>query len=559
MRDVHRDANRVRVCPSLRTFWILGFFLALWLLVPTVAAHAVYASSVPSEGEHLSAAPDFVKVTLTETPDHIASTLTVTDASGRRVDRDDTVFDPGDDRTMRVSLEPLGPGAYLATWRALSGADGHVTTGSFGFAIGNAAPPASSNQVADEPPTSMGWRVIAYAGVALAVGISLYRLVLPRGQSLDSAWATGATAMAGLFVASGAIGLFLDTQASTNLPLADFLGTTLGRNLAVRIASGAALLALGLRAVRRHPLHPGIPLVFAAVVAATSARYAHSSGSGPLAIGIDAVHYLAGAAWVGGLFVLLVDLVRHRGLTARTLLMRASAFSRMALWAVGIVAITGTLSSVLILGPNTVTDPLGVFDSRYGTVLGLKVAAAAAMVGLAALNRYCHMRRLARLLPDEPARPTAFRRTVAAEATVGALVLVLAGILTAIAPPAGAAPSEAVEWMAHGDSYMARIVFDPAPMAGQPSHPTITVTRIDTGAIEGNATCGRDSCLRLTVVPQADPSVGASSFDAIPNGNGGWMVHNLLLVRSGAYDATLAFQTGEVFLDELRFTFHVRG
>ncbi|MEK6986241.1 MAG: CopD family protein [Candidatus Thermoplasmatota archaeon] len=524
-----------------------------------MAAHAVYASSVPSEGEHLSAAPTTVQVTLTETPDHAASRLTVTDSSGRRVDRDDTTFDPSDDRTMRVSLEPLGPGAYLVTWRALSGADGHVTTGSFGFAIGDATPPASSMQTADESPASMGWRVIAYAGLALAVGVSLYRLMLPRGQSLDATWSSGLTAIAGALVGLGAIGLLLDTSSSANLSLPSFLGTTLGLNLAIRILAGAALLLLGMYALRHGRLRPALPLLLAAVAALASARFAHSSGSGILAISIDAIHYLAGAAWVGGLFILLVDLTRHRTFTARTILERAFAFSKVALWAVLIVALTGTLSTLLILGPDLVADPFSLFDSRYGTVLGFKVAAAAAMVGLAAINRFVHLRRLARTSQDEPARATAFRRTIAMEAVVGAAVLALAGILTAIAPPVMATAPEAIEIMAHGDTYMARIVFDPAPLAGQPSHPSITVTRIDTGANEGTATCGRDSCLRLTLVSQADPSLGASSFDAIPNGAGAWMVHNLLLVRSGAYDVTLSFQTGDVFLDELPFTLHVRG
>jgi methionine-rich copper-binding protein CopC len=76
-----------------------------------------------------------VKLWLNEPLEIAFSTLTVLDASGRRVDRADAHLDAGDKTLLRVSLPPLAPGVYTVRWRAVS-IDTHVTQGEFVFRVG---------------------------------------------------------------------------------------------------------------------------------------------------------------------------------------------------------------------------------------------------------------------------------------------------------------------------------------------------------------------------------------------------------------------------------------
>jgi hypothetical protein len=144
------------------------------------------------------------------------------------------------------------------------------------------------------------------------------------------------------------------------------------------------------------------------------------------------LHLVAAGLWIGGLVLLLV-LLRERPDTGRPPLQEARRFSNLALWSVGVVAVTGLLRAVSELGG--MSNLLDGLRAGYGLTLIAKVAAGLVLIGFGATNR---LRNVAILVEDE--RP--LRRFVGAETVVALGVLVLTGVLTGLNPPvAGSATS----------------------------------------------------------------------------------------------------------------------
>ena len=106
-----------------------------WLLLivsaPVAHAHASLSQASPSGGSALSAAPQEVTLTFTDTLEAAFSRLTVTDANGVEVSQGKAQISGN---TMRIGLKPLDVGIYKVNWRAVS-TDTHRTEGNFTFSI----------------------------------------------------------------------------------------------------------------------------------------------------------------------------------------------------------------------------------------------------------------------------------------------------------------------------------------------------------------------------------------------------------------------------------------
>jgi methionine-rich copper-binding protein CopC len=79
-------------------------------------------------------APTEVRLWFTEPLEPAFSQVSVLDAKGERVDRDDRRLNPANPQQLSISLRPLGAGRYRVVWRVVS-VDTHVTEGDFGFEI----------------------------------------------------------------------------------------------------------------------------------------------------------------------------------------------------------------------------------------------------------------------------------------------------------------------------------------------------------------------------------------------------------------------------------------
>ena len=142
-----------------------------------------------------------------------------------------------------------------------------------------------------------------------------------------------------------------------------------------------------------------------------------------LHLAIDASHLLLGALWPVGLIPLGLFLRERYGANELPVLRR---FSRASLITVLLLLLTGVANSVLMIGA---WDDL--VTTLYGRLLVGKVAVVFLMIGLGALNR--------RVLTPNPAEAPetlkSLRRNVAAESCLGAIVLIIVGIMGMTPPP----------------------------------------------------------------------------------------------------------------------------
>ena len=99
-----------------------------------IFAHCLLERATPAAGSTVHGSPAEVKLFFSQTLEPAFSTLRVLDANAKQVDRQDQTVDATDARALRVSLQPLAPGAYRVIWRVLS-KDGHVTQGDLSFTV----------------------------------------------------------------------------------------------------------------------------------------------------------------------------------------------------------------------------------------------------------------------------------------------------------------------------------------------------------------------------------------------------------------------------------------
>jgi putative copper resistance protein D len=149
-------------------------------------------------------------------------------------------------------------------------------------------------------------------------------------------------------------------------------------------------------------------------------------------------HLLAGGIWLGGLpplFLLLRRALAPGGAEFQALARTALPhFSLMGYVAVALVALTGAINTVLLVGSFH-----GLVATPYGRLLLVKIALFAAMVALALVNRF-------RLLPrlrgtaraDPPLR--ALCRSVAVEQALGLAILAVVAVLGTWPPAIMAMP-----------------------------------------------------------------------------------------------------------------------
>jgi len=97
-------------------------------------AHAFPERADPRVGSVVQGSPDTVRIWFDGELEAAFCQITVTDASGQRVDRGDARVDPSGRRILQVSVPTLAPGIYSVHWAVLS-IDGHRTTGDFRFTV----------------------------------------------------------------------------------------------------------------------------------------------------------------------------------------------------------------------------------------------------------------------------------------------------------------------------------------------------------------------------------------------------------------------------------------
>lgn len=374
-------------------------------------AHSFLVTTSPTQGERVTGSPDAIVLEFSERPDPGTAVVELRTSAGEILDVPSPQI-PSDGVSMTVPVpDELDDGIYVVSWQALSAVDGHGTFGEFSFGVGDIAesiPAPVESSSGSMRETIASWAFVV--GLALAAGPLVVGLLERRPPSRRPV-------RVGLVFALGGVALlWIDI---------------IGRGSSEGVLAPAAALALialtmSAHAVTRHPVPPLVLLAGGAAAWAASSHVTASEGT----IGwfVDVIHLLAGAAWAGALATVVARMWRgHRRGEAWMAVVRP--YARFALALVVVLAAAGIVSALAVL--PTWND---LWDTRYGQLLGVKVALFIVALGLAATSRWA----LA------GGRAGVVRRVTTAEISVLVVVLALAGVLANITPPAPAVAAEAL-------------------------------------------------------------------------------------------------------------------
>nr|WP_315591531.1 copper homeostasis membrane protein CopD [uncultured Cupriavidus sp.] len=298
-------------------------------------------------------------------------------------------------------------------------------------------------------------RFLLYLDLMLVFGLPLFAgLSLRRGElrSPVARRLIGWTASAGIAgMVLSAIGMAVMAKAMTGAASYSELtahvfemmitGTAFGLAWAGRLIA----LTLGITAVialRKWP-HIRLPVlgITGAVALSTLAWAGHgamddSAGSTIhlFHLFVDIAHLLAAGAWIGALvaFVLLGRAVRAGSASSMLLARTAHDFARLGSIIVATLVATGTANYWLIAG----LPSIAAARSPYGMLLLAKLGIFTTMLGMAALNRY---RLVPRLAAEIHAATTygavrALRKSLLVELAIGLCVLLAVALLGVLSP-----------------------------------------------------------------------------------------------------------------------------
>ena len=375
-------------------------------------------------------------------------------------------MDPNDPTRMTVSLGSLPDGVYTVAWKAISATDGHLTSGSFPFAIGNGSAAAMAGQTtknsAQLPASALISKWLLLATLAILVGQSSF-IVLVWKPTLNAAdgqlladmheppvWAIILKfALVGLIIGL-AMNILSEAGQATGNELAwpwaretsrVVLDTRIGVIWLARL--GLALIFVWL--VKSQPASwkrwagfgAGLALLLSISLTAHAATEAHPT----IPVLSDWIHLIGMSFWLGGLVYLFTGLREIRGLEGvlktRLTSICIERFSLMALVSVAAIGVTGLYAAYLRVGSIQ-----ALYTSIYGEALLLKQVFVGALLVLAAINLLVISPRLkkARLAgTSETAVATHFGKMVLAEIILGSLLLASVSLLTYL-PPAKITP-----------------------------------------------------------------------------------------------------------------------
>jgi copper transport protein len=448
-------------------------------------AHATLLSSTPAvNGRVLGNGPGAVvesrtpKVTLrfSESVQVVnRSDVTIVDGRGLRVDSGAPRTAPGDPRQVVIPLRgPLVPSSYTVRYRVVS-ADSHAAAQAFVFAVGHArlGSPilAGAGGLSDTSPAAVAARVVELAALGLLVGLLAFRLLV-WGPAVDAAGGLAAgeratalrhgqrlfwrafwalTILAGVAETAvlaaksavvfhtGLLDAVVHPTAAFRLVSASRFGDLLGWRcaalcvlVAVAFMTWSAEREAAPSAGRRGPLAAMALFGLAALTLLASQGHASQAPLAPLSVAADAVHLAGAAIWVGGLPCLIAVLFRAsrelpdagRAVASATL----KRFSRIALWSVAVIAVTG-----LARAAGELSAPAQLWSTGYGRDLMLKASLLLPILVIARRNRR-FVAALAGGLTPTADRLRAVGRSVRMELMIAAGIVTLAALLVAQIP-----------------------------------------------------------------------------------------------------------------------------
>ncbi|HEX7246913.1 MAG TPA: copper resistance protein CopC [Actinomycetota bacterium] len=524
----------------------IAAMLIVWLAT-AASAHAGFESSDPADGQVLASAPATITMSFTEPPDPDLSSVTVLDAGGATIGTG--TLQRGDpSRSLELALpDDLADGVYTVSWVVVSEADGHPTAGVFAFGVGEATADVVPNAAAGDPmlpgpsPFAVVGKVLLYAGLATSLGTAVTAAAAFAGV------VAGRRGLLPLVGASAFVGAVVMTFAEADVvgaSVGELLASAAGRSYVWLLLATGVGLVTAVAASRTTSLVPvaatGIAAASAMFVRATSGHAAALVPAWPAELA-QFVHLVAIGVWIGGLVPLLLLVRERRRAGEPAPVEEAKRFSRLAGWALLAVVLTGSARAVGEAGG--VDDVRAMLtDTSYGTALIVKLAVAAALIGLGAVNR---RRSIPRLATDD----ALLRRVIAIE-LVGALgVFGLTGTLTSLNPDAAGSSTsgplkEPQSIQASGTDFATttRVTLTASPGIAGPNTVEARVVGYDDGA-----PIAADE-VALNVAPIGRPEIEPSTLPLEPADAGGapgsWTGTGTQLSLAGAWEVVVQVRSG---------------
>ena len=385
-------------------FSLLIILYSAWAVRP-VSAHALLVRSTPAANAVLVQPPVQVEIFFSEPLEEQLSSIRVFDSNNLSVDAGDVRVDPADPTRLTVTLHSITDGVYTVTWKVVSSIDGHQTTGSFPFAVGNANAEAVSaiqqRSTFRLPFSTLLSKFLMLVSLAILLGHRLFtalvwepairtNISVTKPPIWDTFYRLG---LIGILISIG-LGMLAQGGQSTGSELATPWNPELGRIL-IETRLGViwlARLALGLLAVwlagrKESPWRDwgGFAVNLALLFTVTLTSHAATEPRPLLPMLGDWLHLVGMAFWLGGL-VYFFTAVRHLqqlegGLRTQLTSFLAGRFSVNAILFVGLIGLTGFYSAYLRVGSWN-----GLLTSLYGHTLLVKQAFVAGLLVIAATN-----------------------------------------------------------------------------------------------------------------------------------------------------------------------------
>jgi len=448
-----------------RILWLI-LVVALycaWAVVP-VSAHAELLRSIPEANAVLAQSPTQVELLFSEPLETNLSTIKVYDSDGAIVDAGDSSVDSNNPERMTISLPSLPDGIYSVAWQVLSQTDGHLTAGSFPFAVGNiSASTLPEEQQTTRLPISAliaKWLLLASSALLAGQFVSIFFIWDPALKSnpeepglsnrLSLVW--DEIYKIGLIGALLAIGLGILAQAGQTtghelaFPWSKEAGQVLAETrLGVTWLVRMALVLTGFWFVRSRKVAWKQPARFvtslALLLTISLTSHAATEVHPVLPVGSDWLHLITMSFWFGGLAHLITGMavLRKTGERLRTDVTYSVArrFSTMALPSVGILGLTGLYSAVLRVGSIS-----ALLNTLYGHALLFKQIFVGALLLIAAVNLLIISPGLQRDSLQDVSNSKFFQRfgkTVLTEVVLACFLLASVTLMTYL-PPAKTLP-----------------------------------------------------------------------------------------------------------------------
>ena len=400
-------------------------------------------------------------------------------------------------------------------------------------------------------------RAVHFAATALAAGTAFFFVLIAEpafhAAGAEAAWNAYRRsgrwlAWAGLAFAIGSGVIWLVWLASDiygasllNVCLHGGAWSVLKETRFGLVSTARLGLALLLGALMLWPATRWLQLAVAAGLIGSLALIGHAGATpdaaGRVHLASDVLHLIAAGAWVGALPALALLLQRTRKIKDDHSLLVASGaarrFSPLGIASVGTLLATGVVNSW-----NLLAGPRDLIATDYGRLLTLKIGMFAAMVGIAAVNRF-------RLTPrlTAPGAARALERNSLAEIGLGLCVFLFVGALGTMAPPvhdhvhipSEQIPTDAAFVHIHSTEAMADVTIEPGRVG--PAHATILLMREDFSIFTAKA-------LTFVLTPQAASAAASISRNGVRLPSGSWQVDGLDIGRPGVWTVKLIIDAG---------------